>query len=304
MRHSFKLGLFFGSIIILLLVAGCVPSEQDGEDSGSAFAGEAVRAAKTSVKQKIVSFMCGNGKVERGEACDDKNKKNADGCSSLCRVESGYSCTNQPSLCCRSGTTACDLTGDGKADRCVSGICCGPGLTGCDTDTDGDTDTCVNIGECRRIEGAFCDFDTQCETGLKCHRYTLPNGRDEKKCDRLVCFDSDSGDYKAVGGYAGLYWSVHGDLDGEETRDHCALIMLDGRVINTLLEEAYCEEGTSGIELKTIDHSCDSSCRNEESTLPVFRGTTTTLTLFKYYHIFLFFNFFDILLGASPQRAG
>lgn len=36
---------------------------------------------------------CGNARLDRGEACDDGNTANGDGCSSACTVELGYTCT-------------------------------------------------------------------------------------------------------------------------------------------------------------------------------------------------------------------
>ncbi len=42
---------------------------------------------------------CGNGILDPEEACDDGNRVNGDGCSSDCRVESGYACTGEPSIC-------------------------------------------------------------------------------------------------------------------------------------------------------------------------------------------------------------
>lgn len=42
-------------------------------------------------------LYCGNGKVETeyGEECDDFNKKDGDGCSSLCKIEKGWSCSGR-----------------------------------------------------------------------------------------------------------------------------------------------------------------------------------------------------------------
>jgi cysteine-rich repeat protein len=42
---------------------------------------------------------CGNWKVEPGEQCDDGNAVGGDGCSAVCRVESGYDCP-PPGLAC------------------------------------------------------------------------------------------------------------------------------------------------------------------------------------------------------------
>jgi cysteine-rich repeat protein len=42
---------------------------------------------------------CGNGLIETGELCDDGNTSSTDGCSNICEVETGYSCTGTPSVC-------------------------------------------------------------------------------------------------------------------------------------------------------------------------------------------------------------
>jgi len=43
---------------------------------------------------------CGNGTREQGEACDDGDLFDADGCSNACQVESGYLCDQaEPSVC-------------------------------------------------------------------------------------------------------------------------------------------------------------------------------------------------------------
>jgi len=42
---------------------------------------------------------CGNGLIETGEACDDTNTAGGDGCSSDCQTESGWTCSEEPSVC-------------------------------------------------------------------------------------------------------------------------------------------------------------------------------------------------------------
>jgi cysteine-rich repeat protein len=43
--------------------------------------------------------VCGNGKVEMGEACDDNNGIPTDGCDENCKVEDGWVCAGDPSVC-------------------------------------------------------------------------------------------------------------------------------------------------------------------------------------------------------------
>ena len=48
--------------------------------------------------------VCGNGKVEGLEECDDGGNEDGNGCSHDCRVEPGWECTRtSPSQCWRSG---------------------------------------------------------------------------------------------------------------------------------------------------------------------------------------------------------
>jgi cysteine-rich repeat protein len=47
---------------------------------------------------------CGNGVVEGQEECDDGDLQDGDGCSSVCKVEPGWSCTGHPSRCARGGS--------------------------------------------------------------------------------------------------------------------------------------------------------------------------------------------------------
>jgi cysteine-rich repeat protein len=47
--------------------------------------------------------VCGKGVIETGEACDDGDTSSGDGCSVGCTVESGYTCTGEPSVCISSG---------------------------------------------------------------------------------------------------------------------------------------------------------------------------------------------------------
>lgn len=73
--------------------------------------------------------VCGNGLVESGEQCDDSNTDADDGCSALCAIESGYSCTGEPSVC-----TPDAVCGNGIIDAGED----------CDDANNVDTDECTN----------------------------------------------------------------------------------------------------------------------------------------------------------------
>jgi cysteine-rich repeat protein len=85
--------------------------------------------------------ICGNGKVEAGETCDDGNLIGSDGCSARCALEAGWSCPVGPN-----GTSACvPISGDG--------VLVGPEV--CD---DGNV-----------TAGDGCSSQSLVEVGFECH---------------------------------------------------------------------------------------------------------------------------------------
>ena len=120
---------------------------------------------------------CGNGVQDPNEQCDDNNKTAGDGCSAICQIPAGWTCTGWPSVCTMAGvcgdgilgaSEACDdkntASGDGCSADCktvetgyecrVPGRRCVPacgdgriiGMEGCDdmntTAMDGCSPTC------------------------------------------------------------------------------------------------------------------------------------------------------------------
>jgi sulfatase modifying factor 1 len=70
---------------------------------------------------------CGNGVVEAGEVCDDGGSTAGDGCSATCAVETGFVCTDSPSVCthpsCAGLAKTCGPNGNG--DCCASPVVTG-----------------------------------------------------------------------------------------------------------------------------------------------------------------------------------
>jgi cysteine-rich repeat protein len=52
-----------------------------------------------------INATCGNGIIEQGETCDDGNTLNGDGCSITCQIESGWTCSGEPSVCSKISQT-------------------------------------------------------------------------------------------------------------------------------------------------------------------------------------------------------
>ncbi|MBC8133483.1 MAG: hypothetical protein H7X95_10930, partial [Deltaproteobacteria bacterium] len=68
------------------------------------FLGNGMGCSKTCTKEprcrdgattRACDVTCGNGNRESGEDCDDGDLANGDGCSSTCKVESGFTCSDQ-----------------------------------------------------------------------------------------------------------------------------------------------------------------------------------------------------------------
>ena len=140
-----------------------------------------------------IPIVCGDGIISAGEACDDGNSASSDGCNILCSVESGYTCTGEPSNCTllcgnnqldsgedcdggQLGGASCQSLGyDTGSLACAAGctyntggcsmFTCGDGMVTGGEDCDGadlNGATCISLGF---VGGALsctgnCGFDT------------------------------------------------------------------------------------------------------------------------------------------------
>jgi cysteine-rich repeat protein len=81
----------------------------------------------------------GNGTYNAGEACDDGNNTNGDGCSSTCVIEPGHKCSGSPSVCGPAGSCPVSILGPksvggyswylGLAGQSCNTTCAAKGLT-------------------------------------------------------------------------------------------------------------------------------------------------------------------------------
>ncbi len=99
------------------------------------------------VTARLITEVCGDGALDPGEACDDGNTRDGDGCSTSCAVEAGFTCVGQPSSCTPTNQVECGgITCDPNA-TCINTLTgaqqcfCNTGFTGdgstCETDDGG-----------------------------------------------------------------------------------------------------------------------------------------------------------------------
>jgi fibro-slime domain-containing protein len=179
-------------------------SDGGGEDSGgrtSTSSGLDLRGGSTSISignqggnagsSNATHAVCGNGALEGDETCDDANTTPGDGCSGICRVESGYTCPVAGELCqsdlyCGDGLAGpdegCDdgnqASGDGCSTACQveEGYTCGdpgelctpteePAVCGNATVDYGET---CDDGQSPPVSGDGCSSTCQLEEGWLC----------------------------------------------------------------------------------------------------------------------------------------
>ncbi len=126
--------------------------------------------------------ICGNGKIEMHEECDDGNDYDYDGCS-RCLVDAHHACAEEPSICIRlsEGTTGC---GNGKIENGEL----------CDDGNGMDGDGCSY--RCEMEAGYLCDGPGACSRRAPCG-----NGRIEKG---ETCDDGNKEDYDGCNAACGV----------------------------------------------------------------------------------------------------
>ncbi|MBM4379543.1 MAG: Ig-like domain repeat protein, partial [Deltaproteobacteria bacterium] len=127
---------------------------------------------------------CGNSVKASTEACDDGNLVDGDGCSSVCEVESGFSCTESAaglsscgcasdSACgsnayCAQGTpnTCVAKVADGTAIPAQHGVCGGSGTLGSAATACTSGQCSVSTNTCGAVPTTACTNSSQCASGV------------------------------------------------------------------------------------------------------------------------------------------
>ncbi len=168
-------------------------------ESGAAGSAEVAGASGSIGEQAgggtggATSPPCGNGQLGAGEACDDDNTLNGDGCSASCAVEAGWACDQaQPSRCaakCGDGLVfgseakagGCDDHNQVSSDGCSSSCHVEPGYACSGTPSkcaqtcgDGVLDSGESCDDQNTIAGDGC-LACAIETGFSCVNTPLPS---------------------------------------------------------------------------------------------------------------------------------
>ena len=128
-----------GATVLLSLGVGCAgvktgatQIDGGGGSTGTGGGGGPIIDARMPIDSPPIDpTKCGNGVLDDREQCDDGNKTAGDGCSAICQIPAGWTCTGMPSVCNMNGvcgdgilgaTEACDdkntTSGDGCSADC------------------------------------------------------------------------------------------------------------------------------------------------------------------------------------------
>src|ERR1044071_2275857 len=104
-----------------LSVAGCAGVNQHGTgvDGGGGSSGGTIGTDGSHPDVTSIEVgnptLCGNGVMDPGEQCDDGNTNAGDGCSRICQIPAGWSCTGWPSVCTVAGVCGDSILGASEA---------------------------------------------------------------------------------------------------------------------------------------------------------------------------------------------
>ena len=190
------------TLVAPLLLGACsfinAPAEIDtGSSSGGGGTGGATTGGGGTTSSGDV---CGDGAITGSEKCDDNNDTAGDGCSDTCTVETGFTCTGEPSECknlCgngkKDGAEECDdgntISGDGCDENCTPTACGNDIVTGaekCDDGNDVNGDGCDANCTPTGCGNGIVTMNEQCDDGGATDGD--PNDGDQDPCSPVCKF--------------------------------------------------------------------------------------------------------------------
>ncbi len=201
--------------------------------------------------------LCGNGRVEAGEACDDGNDSNSDGCLSDCRLAScgdGYVLAGSES--CDDGNRS---NNDSCLNSCVAASCgdghVNAGVEDCDA---GNANSDVGADACRRdcrlpsCGDGVVDSSESCDDGNQSNSDGCLND-----CSAASCGDG----YVFVGRESCDDGAANNDADPGSCRRDCSLPEVcgdaDGNGVVTATDAKAVLDGAIGLSVNCSQSRCD-----------------------------------------------
>lgn len=165
------LGLRAGVLIAAIAIGACLRPLSNDCDNG-AVCPVGLRCTTAGGTQLCVPPTCGNGQIDRGEACDDGNNVSGDGCPADCRQPCGDG-YRDPGEACDDGNT---VGGDGCSADCKTVETCtaGDGPT-CGGDPSGGSGGCT--GHCGIPSGRWSAIYAEPGAGPAAMVYDAARGK-------------------------------------------------------------------------------------------------------------------------------
>ncbi len=132
--------------------------------------------------------ICNNGIIEVDEQCDDGNTNIGDGCDDFCQIETGYTCTQQPSqctpvICGNGGSCESNNDCDSLSEICSQSTCV-------ESEEECDDGNLINGDGCSNV----CEITVECSDSI--------DNDSDKKIDLadLSCNGDPNGTSESGGG--------------------------------------------------------------------------------------------------------
>lgn len=103
------------------IIRGVVSGNAQYDINGDGVIDRKDTAAAVRGLKMLLLAVCGNGRFDGTESCDDGNTANRDGCTNQCTVEAGYTCSGEPSECSNGDGPVCGNGATEAPEECDDG---------------------------------------------------------------------------------------------------------------------------------------------------------------------------------------
>jgi len=180
--------------------------------------------------------LCGNGKIDLGETCDDGNTIPGDGCSGTCTIELGWSCPTAGKPCVYVWVCGNDVVDPGE--QCDLGNANGVAGSGC-------AKNCLATAGYSCVADGGADAAPTCNTAKLCGNGILDKGE-----------GCDTGPLNGTGGCTNSCTIVPGWTCPNGGHFECETVCGDGIVVGN----EQCDFGSAGSDAGNGSGGCTSTC--------------------------------------------